>query len=132
MQQQMQAQINMESQQMAAQISAQKMQMETQSEMQVAQAKAGFDIERMRGEAEIKSQLMQLEFQLQMQLKGVDVNALLDKDKMKEDRKDDRTKLQATQQSKLIEQRKNNLPPVTFESNEDTLDGFDLAEFEPR
>ena len=132
MQQQMQAQINMESQQMAAQISAQKLQMETQSEMQISQARAGFDIERMRGEAEIKSQLMQLEFQLQMQLKGVDANALIDKDKMKEDRKDNRTKLQATQQSKLIEQRKNNLPPVTFESNEDTLDGFDLSEFEPR
>jgi hypothetical protein len=24
------------------------------------------------------------------------------------------------------------LPPMNFESNEDTLDGFDLAEFEPR
>ena len=27
---------------------------------------------------------------------------------------------------------KNNLPSVSFESNEDSLDGFDLAEFEPR
>jgi hypothetical protein len=24
------------------------------------------------------------------------------------------------------------LPPLSFESNEDSLDGFDLAEFEPR
>jgi hypothetical protein len=24
------------------------------------------------------------------------------------------------------------LPPMNFESNEDTLDGFDLAEFNPR
>jgi len=132
MSQQMQAQINQQSQQMAAQIAAQKIQMEAQSKMQIAQASAGFDIERMRGEAEIKSQLMQLEFQLQMRLKGVDANALLDKELVKEDRKDNRTKLQASQQSKLIEQRKNNLPPITFESNEDTLDGFDLAEFEPR
>ena len=37
-----------------------------------------------------------------------------------------------TQQSELIQQRKNNLPPIKFESNEDSLDGFDLAEFEPR
>ena len=37
-----------------------------------------------------------------------------------------------TEQSQLIQQRKNNLPPISFESNEDTLDGFDLAEFEPR
>ena len=31
------------------------------------------------------------------------------------------------------DQRKNNLPLLlSFESNEDSLDGFDLAEFEPR
>ena len=39
---------------------------------------------------------------------------------------------QNTQQSQLINQRKNNLPPQNFESNEDSLDGFDLAEFDPR
>ena len=32
----------------------------------------------------------------------------------------------------MIEQRKRNLPSINFESNEDSLDGFDLAEFEPR
>ena len=37
-----------------------------------------------------------------------------------------------TQQSKMIEQRKRNLPSFNFESNEDSLDGFDLAEFSPR
>jgi hypothetical protein len=51
---------------------------------------------------------------------------------MKEEAKDKRISIQNTQQSKLIEQRKNNLPPVDFESNEDTLDGFDLASFEPK
>ncbi len=51
---------------------------------------------------------------------------------MKEDRKDDRVSKQNTQQSKLISQRKNNLPPMKFESNEDSLDKFDLASFEPK
>jgi hypothetical protein len=51
---------------------------------------------------------------------------------MKEDAKDKRIDKQSTQQSKLIDQRKNNLPPINFESNEDTLDGFELGEFEPR
>jgi hypothetical protein len=46
--------------------------------------------------------------------------------------KDDRVKKQATAQSKLIDQRKNNLPPVNFESEDDSLDGFDLSGFEPR
>jgi len=32
----------------------------------------------------------------------------------------------------VINQRKNDLPPITFESNEDSLDGFDFAEFNPR
>ena len=47
--------------------------------------------------------------------------------------KENRISQQSTQQSKLINQRKNNLTPSqNFESNEDSLDGFDLAEFEPR
>ena len=53
-------------------------------------------------------------------------------DNLKEDRKDERTKLQATQQSKLIEQRKKDLPSINFESTNDSLDSFSLAEFEPR
>jgi hypothetical protein len=130
--QQMQAQINQQSQQMAAQMAAQKIQMETQSEMQIAQAKAGFEIEKMNAEVQAKSQLMQLEFQMNMQLKGVETSMLKTREEMKEQAKDKRISKQNTQQSKLIEQRKNNLPPVNFESNEDSLDGFNLAEFEPR
>ena len=57
-----------------------------------------------------------------------------DKDKYKEDRKDDRTKIQASQQSELIDQRKNNKPPQSFESRMgfDNLGGFGLEQFEPR
>jgi hypothetical protein len=50
----------------------------------------------------------------------------------REDAKKKRLDRQNTQQSQLINQRKNNLPPMNFESNEDSLDGFDLAEFSPR
>ena len=129
MQQQQQGQ--QQSQQMAAQMAAQKTQMETQAAMQVAQAKAGFDIERMRGEAEIKSKLMRLEFDLNMQLRDVDARAIQGKEDQKEKGKADRISQQNSQQSKLIEQRKKDLTPINFESNEDTLDGFDLSEFEP-
>ena len=129
---QQQQEANMQSQQMAAQISAQKMQMETQSKMQVAQAEAGFALEKLRGEAELKTQLMNLEFQMNMQLRGAEANIIKDREDMKEKAKDDRISKQNTQQSKLIEQRKKDLPPINFESNEDTLDGFDLSEFEPR
>jgi adenylate kinase family enzyme len=86
----------------------------------------------MKNEAVLKQQLMQTEFDMQMQLRGMETQSLKQREDEKEKAKDKRISIQNTQQSKLIEQRKNNLPPVDFESNEDSLDGFDLAEFEPR
>jgi len=130
--QQMQAQINAQSQQMAAQNALQQIQAETQSKMQIKQAEIGYEIEKMKSEAQLKMELMNIEYQMNMQLKGVEAQAITSKDEMKEKAKDNRILKQATTQSKLIEQRKNNLPPVDFESTEDSLDGFDLAEFEPR
>jgi len=129
---QQQGQINQQSQQMAAQTSMQKLQMETQAAMQIEQAKSQYAVEKMKGEAAIKSQLMKLEFDLQMQIQGVQQQGLKQREDQREDAKSKRITQANTEQSKLIEQRKNNLPPVSFESNEDSLDGFDLAEFEPR
>ena len=131
-QQQMQGQIQQQSQQAAAQNAMQAIQAETQSKMQIKQAEVGFDIEKMKQEAQLKMELMRMEFDLQMQLKGVETEQISQKDTLKEKAKDKRISIQNTQQSKLIDQRKNNLPPVNFESNEDSLDGFDMAEFEPR
>lgn len=109
-----------------------KIQAETQAKLQVKQAESAFDIQKMQSEAELKMKLMELEFNYQMQLKGVEVSTLTEKDKMKEEAKDKRVSLQNTQQSKLIDQRKNNLPPVDFESTNDNLDAFDLSQFGPR
>jgi len=132
MKQQMQAQINMQSQEAAAQMAVQKIQFETESKIQLKQAEAAMDLEKLKGEAMLKLQLMEREFQYNMQLNGMQTQLLKDREEMKEDRKDERISKQNTQQSKLITQRKNNLPPMKFESNEDTLDGFDLASFEPK
>jgi hypothetical protein len=64
--------------------------------------------------------------QMQLQQQDAKLNML-------EDRKDKRTKIQATQQSELIEQRQNQTLPKDFESSGfDTLDGFGLEQFEPR
>ena len=130
--QQMQGQIQQESQKAAAQNALQAIQAETQSKMQIKQAEVGFDIEKLKQEAQLKMELMRMEFDLQMQLKGVETEQMSQKDTLKEKAKDKRISIQNTQQSKLIDQRKNNLPPVNFESNEDSLDGFDMSEFEPR
>ena len=136
---QQQAQINQQSQQMAAQAKMQQFQMENQAAVQLEQAKAEFAVKKMQGEATIKAELMNLEFSLQMRLKGVDVDmkkmeqeGLRKREDERENAKSARISQANTEQSKLIEQRKNNLPSVSFESKEDSLDGFDLAEFEPR
>ena len=75
---------------------------------------------------------MQEEFNYNLQLRGLDSEALSQREDQREGAKSKRISQANTEQSKLIQQRKNNLPPVNFESNEDSMDGFDLAEFDPR
>ena len=129
---QMQQQNNMQSQQAAAQAAMQKMEMETNSKMKLKEVEISLEMQKQNNEAQLKKQLMELEFQMQMQLKGVEQSQLDERETKRDDAKSQRISQSNTEQSKLIQQRKNNLPPVSFESNEDSLDGFDLAEFEPR
>ena len=124
---------NTEAAQAAAQAEVQKQQGISESKVQVNQAQLGFDIKKMETEAAIKKELMQHEFQMNMQLKQVEANATISKNTEQEDRKDKRTKIQATQQSELIDQRKKDTPPKNFESaGFDSLGGFGLEQFEPR
>jgi len=122
----------LKSQEMAGQVAMQKIQMEAQSKMQMKQAEVAFDIEKMKQEAMLKTQLMAEEFKYNQQLAQLQSGTLNQRDMQKEEAKDKRISIQNTQQSKLIEQRKNNLPSLNFESNEDSLDGFDFSEFAPR
>jgi hypothetical protein len=131
-QQQMQSQMQQQSQQLAAQTAMQKLEMETRAKMQILQAEVAMNIEKMKAEAEIKGMLMEKEFQYNQQIHSMQNEALSGREKSREDAKSKRISQQNSEQSKLINQRKNNLPPQKFESNEDSLDGFDLAEFNPR
>jgi hypothetical protein len=130
--QQMTAQMQMQSQQMASQTAMQKIQLETEAKMQLKQAEVAFDMQLLERQSELKSQLMAEEFSYNQQLNGMEVESLSVREKERETAKAKRISQQNTEQSKLINQRKNNLPPLNFESNEDSLDGFDLSEFEPR
>ena len=129
---QMNQQGQMQSQQLAGQIAAQKMQMESQLRMQEEQAKMQMEAEKMQMQAELKSQLMAEEFNYNIKLKDIEVDGLSKREDAKETSKDKRIDRQNTQQSKLIEQRKKDLPPINFESSEDNLDGFDFGQFGPR
>jgi hypothetical protein len=128
----MQAQQQLKSQEMAQQLAVQKLQTEQQMAMQKQQAQIAFEIEKMKQEALLKAQLMEQEFQYNMQLRNVSETSIASREGKREDAKSQRISQQNTEQSKLINQRKNNLPPQNFESNEDSLDGFDFAEFNPR
>jgi len=130
---QAQSQSNAQAAQAAAQAEVQKEQVLMQSKAQFEQIKAQLDAQKMQQEVQFKKELMALEFQYNMQIKGVETEGMKQREKQKEDRKDERTKIQASQQSELIDQRKTGKPPKKFEStSNDIIDGnFDLGSFDP-
>ena len=131
---QAQAQANAEAQQVAAQAEVQKQQALTQQKLQLEQAKSKFELERLMQEVNLKKELMNHEFMINMRLKGMELETVNAKEKYKEDRKDERTKIQASQQSELIDQRKTNKPPKNFESSSNDIlgGGVGLNQFDPR
>jgi hypothetical protein len=131
---QMQAQTNIQTQQAAAELEVQKEMAKAQAEAQLEQMKAELEAQKQAQEVEYKKQLMELEFQMNMQLKSMEVEGQKAREKEKEDRKDERTRIQATQQSELIDQRNNQKQPKNFESagNDILGGGFDLGVFDPR
>jgi hypothetical protein len=120
---QAQAQANQETAEKAALFEVQKQQALTQETVNVEQAKSQFEIQRMQTEAEIKKQLMELQYQYDMQLAQIKAETIDKNLQAAEDRKDARTKIQATQQSELIDQRKNNSLPKDFETQDDGFAG---------
>ena len=131
---QAQSQANIQAQQASAQMEMQKQQAMMQAEGQLEQMKAQLDAQKQAQEVQYKKELMQLEFQMNMQIKSMEAEAVKGKEKEKEDRKDERTKIQATQQSEMIDQRNNQKPPKNFESagNDILGGGFDLGSFDPK
>ena len=131
---QRQAQLNQQSTQAAAQADVQKNQAINAGKAELMQMEAQIESQKMMQEVEMKKELMGLEFQYNMQLKGIEVDGMKEREKQKEDRKDERTKIQATQQSEMIDQRNSGKPPKNFESagNDILGGGFDLGAFEPK
>ena len=129
---QAQAQANAEAAEKAAMAEVQKQQALTQEKVSIEQAKSQFEIQRMQTEAQIKRELMAEEFQYNIQLAQAQMGAAKAKEQEIEDRKDQRIKLQGTQQSELIQQRQTEGLPKNFESSgNDVLGGFGLEEFGP-
>ncbi len=124
-----QSQANIQAQEASALYEVQKHEAMAASKLQIEQGKAGFEIQKIEKEAQIKKELMEIEFQYQKQLAQIDKGYMSAKETEIEDRKDKRTKMQATQQSEMIAQRNNDSGPVDFESGNDSLGGINLNGF---
>ena len=131
---QQQSAANQQAAQAAAQGEMQKEQAKSQAQMGIMQAQAQMEQQKMAQEVAYKKELMQMEFEMNMQLKQMEAQAMQAKQTQAEDRKDQRTRIQASQQSEMIEQRKSEKPPKNFESSgNDTIGGdFNLEGFDPR
>jgi hypothetical protein len=67
-----------------------------------------------------------------MELKKLEIEGFSARDGNKEDRKDKRTEKQASQQSRMISQRKKDLPPTDFEGeNQQQVQGPPMGEMPP-
>ena len=84
------------------------------SKVQFEQAVNQLEIQRMQVASQIKQQEMEIQHQYDMALKNMDVQSMEKKESAIEDRKDKRSKIEATQQSELISQRQNDSLPIDF------------------
>ena len=115
---QQQANANAQASQAAAEAEVQKQQALTAEKVNFEQAKSQFEIQRMQTEAEIKRELMAEEFNYQLQLEQMKTQRETMREQEIENRKDKRTRIAGTQQSQMIDQRKNNLLPINFEQQD--------------
>ncbi len=113
---QAQAQANQQTAEKATLAEMQKQQALTESTVQIEQAKSQFEIQRMEMKAQLDMKALEVRYNFDMQLKQMDVSRVKEREQFIEDRKDNRTKLQATQQSAMIQQRQQELLPTDFET----------------
>ena len=125
---QAQAQANAQTAERATLAEMQKQQALAETQVQIEQAKSQFNINKIERESQMRKEEMELKFRYDMRLAQLDVGFKREKEKMIEDRKDQRTRISGTQQSEMISQRKNDTSPTNFTETENP-DGLNLAAF---
>jgi hypothetical protein len=89
-----------------------KRQIDLKYESQLAQ----IEIMKQKALKELEIPYADKEFEQDVYLKKIDSMSSLSKEEYKENRKDERTKIQASQQSELVDQRSKNKEPIDFEN----------------
>ena len=113
---QAQAQANQESAQAASQGRMQETQQKTQSEAELMQLKAQLDMQKLEAEKQFEAEMLKMKYEYEMQIKNLETKGLSSRETSREDRKDKRTEIQASQQSRLIAQRKQGTPAEVFDT----------------
>ena len=104
----------------------QKQQAISGANVEYEKAKSEFEKDRMQLPAQLDQQKMMMQHKNDMELKNVEVKGMSEKEKLIEDRKDKRSKMEATQQSEMISQRKNDSLPINFENENVEMDTTDM------
>ena len=115
---QAQGQANAQATEAAALAEVQKSEAQLDTKLKFEKGKAGYEVERMRVESQIKRELMELEFNYNMQLGEQKILKEKQREQEIENRKDKRAKIVGTQQSAMIDQKKNDLTPIDFEDEQ--------------
>lgn len=121
----LQAEANQQATLTAEQAKQQTMYAEAGAEAEIVKLKAELEAVRMEREFQYKAQLIQLQQGIQSQVKQSEIQSQMDKERFKEDRKDQRTAKQASQQSKLIQQRQQDLDPIDFDGQDSLGSGLE-------
>jgi hypothetical protein len=118
-----------------AMFEVQKKQALNETNIQFEQAKSQFELSRMQSESAMKKEILEIQFVYDMQLekqKSRATNVATEqKEALIEDRKDQRSKQEATQQSQLINQSQNNLLPTNFVETEKGVTDLNLGAPQP-
>lgn len=125
-----QKQANIQSSQAASQADMQKKEMEFKMDSQLSSQNFQQDMQKMEKEYGFKFNIKKLEGQMDMPKKQMEIQSQMDRDKMKEDRKDQRLNKEGTVQSENAYRRQNNLAPKDYTEEEDLLGDFSIDEFE--
>ena len=115
---QLQSQSNQRAAQAASQGRIQEVQAKNQGEAQLLQLKSELEMKKLQMEQQMEAEMMQMKYDFEIKLKKIESQGMSNRDALKEDRKDKRTEMQASQQSELIQQRKQGLPAKSFMSPE--------------
>lgn len=96
-----------------------------EAEAKIKQLEAELDLQKMQQEFYYKMELIKMQKGIDGQIKATELQMQREKEAYKEDRKDKRTAKQATQQSKLIQQRQQDLDPIDFDGQDSLGSGIE-------